>query len=150
MILSAGPDWDECIDALEAWMHEFPPLECRLIHTRTPGLYVRTILMPVGSLITSMTHSSQHPFHILAGTAYVWCAGRWERLSAPTQGITMPGTRRVLYIEQDCIWATMHACDDEETVEEIEDRILVKRTNKFLGGTIKNNILTKTLEPCLL
>ena len=138
-------------------MQDYTPVDCHLSHVFTPSLYTRTIVMPAGTLITSLIHKTRHQFFILAGTALVKVnEGEWERLSAPYVGITEPGTRRVLYIEETCVWTTAHsidiqpADDSQEALEEavrlVEERIIEPHENKLLGGTIKNNILVKTVE----
>ena len=42
-------------------------VDAPLTHVFTPGLFTRTIFMPAGSLIMSMTHSTRHPFIISVG-----------------------------------------------------------------------------------
>jgi hypothetical protein len=87
-------------------------VEPPLMHYFTPGLYTREIYMAAGTLIISKIHKTEHPFVISAGKAYVKKNdGDWELLEAPYTGITYPGTRRVLYIEEDCVWTTFHPTD---------------------------------------
>jgi hypothetical protein len=131
----------KAIDKLQAAIEECPPANCPVNHIFTPMLYTRTIFMPGGTLIVSKIHKFQHPYFILSGIAWVKInEGKWERLQAPYIGITEPGTRRVLYIEKDCIWATSHAGldiwpDDESdeaveaAVRKIEDIIIERREN---------------------
>lgn len=114
------------LDNLEKAMREYPVLECPLQHVFTPGLYTRIIMMPADTLVASKIHKTEHPFFILKGMAWVKVnEGDWKKIEAPYAGITLPGTRRVLYIEEECIWATSHVLAKEgETVEEIEERII--------------------------
>jgi len=130
------------IDELEAAMlNNFSMINCPLVHRFTEGLYVREILMPAGSLITSKIHKTQHQFFILKGAVSVWNNdGEEVYLEAPYIGTTEPGTRRVLYIWEDCIWATSHPNPDNETVEEIEERILEKYDNPLLSQEIKEKL----------
>lgn len=44
---------------------------------------------------------------------------------APYSGVTKPGTKRLIYINEDTIWATVHATD-KETVEEVIPDIIAK------------------------
>lgn len=143
---------DHKIDELELAMQEYDPVDCPLTHTFTPNLYTRIIFMKKGTLITSRIHRTRHQFAILAGTVLVKIKdGEWERLSAPYNGITEAGTRRILYIEEDCVWMTMHYTDVQpmddseesllEAVKKVEDIIIEPYENKLLGGIIKNNIL---------
>lgn len=145
------------IDELEAKMVEYEPVECPLIHRFVPGMYIREIFMPAGSLITSQIHKTEHPFIVSAGSAYVKINDdEWELIEAPYTGITKPGTRRILYIEEDCVWTTIHAVDIkpegdsyeavEKAVELINEQIIEQHINPLLGGTIKNNVLKKTIQ----
>jgi hypothetical protein len=144
------------IDELELAMQEYEAIDCPLTHVFTPGLYTRTIVMPAGSLITSMIHKTRHQFIISAGTALVKVnESDWIRLTAPYVGITEPGTRRILYIEHACVWTTCHPVsiqpEDEgpealaKAVQQVEDEIIEKHENRLLGGFIKNNVITKNL-----
>ncbi len=125
---------NERIDAVELALTEFEPVECPLTHVFTPGIYTRQIFMPAGSLITSKIHKTRHPFFVLQGKVSVYTEKDGEIIiEAPYSGITEPGTRRVLFIWEDCIWTTVHANPDNETVEQIEDRIIEKYDNPLLS-----------------
>lgn len=144
------------IDAFEAALVEtFPIIDCPLRHTRTPGLYTREIFMPAGSWIVSMIHRLEHPYFIMYGRVSVYSEKDGvEILEAPYRGITQPGTRRILYCHTDVIWATCHVCGDEETIDEIGDRILEKHENlllhpwvkKIISGIHKNNINLQLID----
>jgi quercetin dioxygenase-like cupin family protein len=133
------------IDELEASMVDNLPLvNCPVKHHFTEGLYCREIFMPAGTLITSKIHKTQHPYFVLKGKAIVWIDGIEHIIEAPFMGVTEPNTRRVLYILEDCVWTTCHPNQDNETVEEIEDRIIEKHDNPYLSLEIKerlNNLL---------
>jgi hypothetical protein len=130
------------IDELEATMlNNFSMINCPLVHRFTEGLYVREIFMPAGSLITSKIHKTQHQFFILKGAVSVWNNdGEEVYLEAPYIGTTEPGTRRILYIWEDCIWATSHPNPNNETVEEIEERIIEKYDNPLLSEELKQKL----------
>lgn len=139
---------DEKIDLLEAAMLETGNIEdCPLIHSFTPGLYCRQILMRKGQIIVSRIHLTTHQFFILQGMVSVFSENDGEQLlEAPFSGITTPNTRRVLYIHQDCIWCTAHPLsyitgeenglseeDQLKIVEEIENDILEPNINSISG-----------------
>lgn len=130
------------IDELEAAMVDnFSIINCPLVHRFTEGLYVREIFFPAGSLITSKIHKTQHQFFLLKGAVSVWINDSEEvYLEAPYIGITEPGTRRVFYVWEDCVWATSHPNPNNETVEEIEERILEKYDNPLLSQEIKEKL----------
>lgn len=129
------------IDELESVMLEnFPIIDCPVTNRFTDGMYVREIFMPAGAFITSKIHKTQHQYFILKGKVIVWIDGIEQILEAPHIGITEPGTRRVLYILEDTIWATSHPNPDNETLEQLEDRIIQKNDNPYLTDDMKNKI----------
>lgn len=79
----------------------------------TPGLYTRQITLPKGTLLTSRIHKTYHPFFILKGAITVYnAADNSEGLfTTGYRGITVPGTRRVLYTHEETVWVTCHSTD---------------------------------------
>ena len=106
--------------------------------------------MPKGSLLTSRIHITDHPYTVSLGAAAVSIDGKdWEHIVAPYTGITEAGTRRILYVLEDCIWTTYHPIhnmksefnnlsDDEIDliVEDIENEILEPHINVITGTDI--------------
>jgi len=140
------------IDELEfAMLDNFDPVICDVNHRFTEGMYVRETTMPTGALITSKIHKTQHQYFIMKGKAIVWVDGVENILEAPYIGITEPGTRRVLYILEKCTWATSHPNPDNETLEQLEERIIQKNDNPYLTEDMKNKIykLQNTDNQCL-
>jgi hypothetical protein len=142
---------DEQIDKLEATMiANFDEVDCPLTHIFTPGLYTRQIFMPAGTLIVSKIHKTEHPFIVSQGAVSVWIDdGEEIFIEAPYIGITKPGTRRVLYIHEDCTWTTIHANPDNENEIEVEERIIDKHSNPLLSEAIKNKIQCHLSAPQL-
>lgn len=144
---------NERIDELEAEMIKGDLVDCPLSHMFTDGMYIRQIFMPAGSLIVSKIHKTQHPFTISKGKAAVKVnEEEWSLLEAPYTSITQPGTRRVLYILEDCVWTTYHPLDDikfdyndmteEEKlriVDDIENRIIEPHINSITGTNINDD-----------
>lgn len=131
-------DIDEALDFIEMKIVEnYDLMEFPVDHTFTPGLYGRTIVMPAGSLLTSKIHKTEHQFVILKGAAMVLDGGgEWQLLEAGHHGITKPGTRRLLFIVDDCVWKTFHPTE-RTTPEEVEADIIEKRDNQFIGDIQK-------------
>jgi hypothetical protein len=127
----ASTGWQE-IDAFEAQAATLPQVELPLRHVFTPGLYTRQIFMPAGTLLTSRIHLFEHPFVIAAGVVSVWGDETgWQTYRAPYLGVTLPATRRVLYIHEDTTWMTFHV-----TTETDPDKVVLAVT--FTGGKYKN------------
>lgn len=147
---------NEKIDRLEyALVNNFEPIKTKLKHTFLPGLYIRGILMPRGidgaeNVITSLVHNTYHPFVVLSGKVSVYSENDGvEHITAPYEGVTQPGTRRVLVIHEDTYWVTYHPTnifpksdseeDIEDAVKRIGNQILQPYENHLLGGHLVNN-----------
>lgn len=137
---------NQLLDSFELDMLEnFPVVDMPVIHKFTPGLYIREIFMPAGTMLTSKIHKTEHPYVVLEGSAVVYIPGQdVEYLDAGHNGITKANTRRALYIEEDCRWVTFHPLSEKEEeareagneadiiVEMIMERIIEKR---YLPGS---------------
>lgn len=118
------------IDELEFNMSKCPPAVMPLVHLFTPGLYVRQIEIPAGTLLTSMEHSTEHPFVILSGVIDVISDFEQIQYVGPCIGVTKPGTKRVLFAQTDTVWLTFHANPENfQDPEEIGKRILAPVSN---------------------
>lgn len=90
-----------------------------------PGIYVREVMMKAGDLITTRIHLTEHPYFVMSGRLLVWTDDEGVvEINAPFRGVTMPGTRRLIYILEDCVWATVHANPDNET----DANVIVERS----------------------
>ena len=151
---------DDILDELEvAMLDGGEPVFCPIANKFTEGMYIREIFMPAGSLITSKIHKTEHPYLVSYGKVAVSIDGKeWNEITAPYTDITYPGTRRVLYILEDCIWTTFHRIDGmksefnnlseeekDKIVKKIEDDILEPHINYLTGTDIKQEYL-KALE----
>ena len=132
-------DKSEVIDIVEGLLAQHETIECPLIHSFTPGFYIRQIFMPTGTLLTSKIHKTKHAYYISKGKVSVWIdKGNEVTLEEGFWGMTEAGTRRILYIHEDCIWTTFHANEDDcEDVLEIEHRIIEEHDNPNLSEEIK-------------
>jgi len=96
-----------------------------LRHTFADGSYIREITMPKGMVIASKIHKVEHPFFVMKGDCTVVSDDKIQRIKAPYWGITKPGTKRILYIHEETVWATVHVTDSQD-LEEIEHQIIAK------------------------
>ena len=99
-----------------------------LKHTFADGLYIREIFMPQGQVVTTGIHKQEHPYFVLKGDVSVLTEDGVVRIKGPYQGITKPGTKRLIYIHEDTTWITVHATE-KDTIEEVLEDILAKDFN---------------------
>ena len=99
-----------------------------LKHTFADGLYIREIFIPKGQIISTGIHKKEHPYFVLKGDISVLTDKGVERIKAPYNGITKPGTKRLIYMHEDSIWITVHATD-KSTVEDVLNDVVAKDFN---------------------
>jgi len=139
-IIASHEELHRKVDEIELAIANQGKAELPVRHHFAPGLYMREIFMRKGSFLTSKIHSTEHFYFISHGVAAVVNVidGSSQILQAPYNGRTIPGTRRVLFIVEDCIWFTMHPTTianqflsgeltEQEAVKLIEDTIIFTR-----------------------
>ena len=99
-----------------------------LKHTFADGLYIREIFMPKGQIISTGIHKIEHPYFVQKGDVSVLTDEGIIRIKAPYNGITKPGTKRLIYMHEDTIWITVHATDKLKPEDVLKD-VLAKDFN---------------------
>lgn len=96
-------------------MRRIEQTECPLKHHFSPGLYLREIFMPAGTVVIGRVHKTEH-FNVLVQGAclIVHDDFRREVLRAPMVFISKAGMQKVLYILEDMIWMTTHVSEETD------------------------------------
>lgn len=89
---------------------EHYPLE----HYFLPGIYIRQIKMGAGHLIRGCAHRTQHFNIILQGKVRVLMGDEVVELAAPCTFASDAGCAKALLILEDCVWQTIHLCDERD------------------------------------
>ena len=92
-------------------------------HTFADGCYIRQIYNPANEIIITKVHKKEHPFFLMKGKMSILTEEGVEHIKAPYQGITKPGTKRVIYTHEECVFITVHATD-KVTVEDVEEEVV--------------------------
>lgn len=86
-------------------------IHCPLQHFFAPGVYIRQITMPAGTMIVGQQHKTEHPNVILKGKALVSINGVCEVVEAGMTFISGCGVRKVLLVLEEMVWQTTHCID---------------------------------------
>jgi hypothetical protein len=143
-------DPNDILNMCDVELMKLPPVECPLTHRFTPGMYIREIFMPKGSIVTSLLHLTTHPFFIMKGDVNVYYPGLpVERYIAPYTGVTKAGTRRLLFNNEDTVWITCHITDLTDP-DEIMESITSNDFNPLIDNTNPRvNTWRNNLQPSL-
>jgi hypothetical protein len=135
------------IDKLEASMlANFPVADAPVRNIFAQGMYAREMFVPIkefdGVFLTSEIHKTEHFFHLTKGSLIV-SDGISEPvlMKAPYLGITKPGTRRIALALEDVVWTTFHPNPDNESVEQIRERIIEKHDNPYITDEMRQRML---------
>lgn len=97
-----------------------------LQHTFAPGCYMRTMLIPKGSLVIGKIHKHAHGNVLSQGLCWVITEGvGGEELQGPITFTSEPGAKRLVYVKEDVVWTTIHVTDKTD-IAEIERDIIAK------------------------
>ena len=111
-------------------------------HTFAGGCYIREIYNPANELIVTKIHKKEHPFFLMKGEMSMLTEEGIQRIKAPYQGITKPGTKRAIYTHEECIFITVHATENT-TIEDAEDEVVCTKYEDLPPGCDTLEILKK-------
>lgn len=126
---------DDIINMIEkAMIDSGDTIDCPLVHDFIDGFYMRTVMLPKGTIVTSRVHKTEHPFFVLQGHVLVSVdAEEWDDIYAFSSGITKAGTRRVVQALEDTVWMTIHPNKDNcKDISVLENRLVEPHLNELL------------------
>lgn len=140
------------IDKFEHSIAQLPEVVMPLNHLFTPGLYIRQIFIPAGTLLTSMTHKTEHPFMIVSGKIDVISLNEHICYSAPYMGVTQAGTKRALYAHTDTVWVTFHTNPDNlDNPDELAELLTYPAENPLFNKDDRRcNLWKTTVSPSVI
>ncbi len=117
-------DYNSKINAIEKICLALPQVECSVTHKFGPGIYIREVFLPKGSLIIGHHHNFEHMNIFVKGRMTMIYENGQEEIKAPLSYVSGPG-RKKAYIHEDCIWLNVF-CTTETDIEKLENHFLTK------------------------
>jgi quercetin dioxygenase-like cupin family protein len=96
-----------------------PPVEMKVVHHFSKGVYARELHIPKGTVLTGHIHKHQNLNIMSKGDMTVLTEDGPVRVQAPFTIVSPAGTKRAAYAHEDTIWTTVHGTDLTD-VDEIE------------------------------
>lgn len=104
----------EKLEILESHMLDLPQVECPVVHHFGPGIYIREVTLPQGTLAIGHAQRHDHLNIMLTGSvAMVGDDGQIKILKAPMIFVGKPG-RKFGYVVETCTWQNVYPNPDEE------------------------------------
>ena len=101
-----------------------------LTHTFSDGVYAREIFMPKGMIVVGHIHKARHLNIVSTGKAKVWYNGSVKEITAPYTFESEANMRKVLYIEEDMFWTTIHITNETDVLKLEETLVDKNASNK--------------------
>lgn len=92
-------------------------------HHFSDNMYARELFIPAGTVVVGALHKSKHLYMVVTGKCKASSQYETVEIEAPYIGETIPGTKRVIYAETDCVWITFHPTE-LTNIEEIEAALI--------------------------
>lgn len=134
--LNPSAELADKLNQLDAILIRGEQVDCPIEHQFTDGMYMRERFVSAGTLFTTYTWKHEHPFFHSMGELLIYDvkSGSWTHHIAPSRGITLAGTKRIVYALTDVIWTTCHMNPDNiQDIEQLEGYLLEKYDNPYLS-----------------
>jgi len=103
-----------------------------LKHTFADGIYVRQMGMDKGSSVIGAIHNHEHVWFLLAGHISVATEDVIEDYIAPCYVVSTPGTKRVIYANEDSIFVNIHKNpSNTRDIKELENKIVSRNYEEY-------------------
>ena len=110
-----------------------------LKHTFADGIYVRQMSMNKGSVVVGAIHKHLHVWFLLTGHITVKTEDNLEDYIAPCYVVATPGTKRVIYANEDSIFVNIHKNPtNSQDIDWLEKEIVAKNREEYEEYINKN------------
>lgn len=113
------------IEAVENMLLEQPQADCPVYHHFGPGVYMREVFIPAGTIALGHHHRFEHMNILLKGRISVLQPdGTLAEYIAPMMLTTPPG-RKLAYTHEDTVWVNVYP-ESGRDIAELEEKLLDK------------------------
>lgn len=109
---------------VEEWGLDQPQVECPVTHRFGPGIYIREVEMPAGSLVVGHEHIHAHANVMLQGRGILLVDGLRMEVKAPFFYNANPGRKVALWMET-AVWQNIYPTEETDP-DKLEDMLLIK------------------------
>lgn len=108
-----------------------PQVELPVKHHFSHGVYGRELFIPAGVTLVGKIHKYTNMNVLVKGTMSVSTEEGVKTVHAPFIVVSPPGTKRVAYAHEDCVWLTIHGTEETD-VDLIEHKFTADTPEEYL------------------
>lgn len=124
---------------VEAEMYKFPQLELLVKHHFSKDVYARELHIPKDTMLTGHIHKYENLNILIKGRMKVLVDHEVKEVEAPFIVVSPPGTKRIAYAIEDCVWVTIHGTDETD-LNIIEQKFVAHTEQEYLEFVGKNQL----------
>ena len=113
-----------------ALMESEKTIELQVFHHRSPGIYARTIIIPAGVALTGKIHMTEH-LCVVCGDIEIADHQGYKRLTGYHIIHSEQGIKRCGFAHEDTAFTTIHAVNDDMSIEEIENLLCAETHQEY-------------------
>ena len=125
---------------IEQEIREMPQVTCPVEHYQVDGVYVRSMFIPAGTILTGKIHNFENIAILAQGTIRVSNGTDAYVLTAPHIMVDKPGVKRIGYAETDVTFVTVHKTANTE-IEAIEKELVSDTFEEYEQQLLLGEIL---------
>ena len=99
------------IEGMESFLRTQEQLPQQLTHHFSQGVYARELVIPKDAIITGKIHKYAQLNILSKGDISVLTENGVIRVRAPFTLVSPPGTKRIAYAHEECVWTTIHGTE---------------------------------------
>lgn len=128
------------VERLEAILEQAPQAECPVRHYFAPGVYLREMTIPAGTIATGAVHKTEHLSILSAGHCFLTTDDGVAELKAPHTGLSKAGAKRAIYAITDCVLTTVHPTEETD-LDKLCELLTESKSDELLGGANNRQLL---------
>ena len=125
---------------IEQEIREMPQVTCPVEHYQVDGVYVRSMFIPAGTILTGKIHNFENIAILAQGTIRVSNGTDSYILTAPHIMVDKPGVKRIGYAETDVTFVTVHKTANTE-IDDIEKELVSDTFEEYEQQLLLGEIL---------
>jgi hypothetical protein len=129
----------------EYFAKQQPQLDLKVIHYFSYGVYARELHIPKDTLLTGEIHKLENLNILSKGDISVLTEEGVKRVQAPFTIVSPPGTKRIAYAHDDCVWTTIHGTF-ETNIDKIKQFFIASSEEEWLKFCKDQDYKTRLLD----
>ena len=136
------------VQRLEDAVADMPQVECPIRHIFAPGVYMREMKIPKGTVAVGAVHKTEH-VSIISGHCFVTTDDGVQEFEGYATVMSKAGAKRAAYAVEDTLFTTIHPTNETD-LDKLCELLTFSKSDELLGGTNNRQLLANKKEsPCL-